>query len=99
MCQATGHPKMITHLDAFTGANLEFLLSRRDFGIRIGDIDSGEEASLVVGLDNVVLDNFATIDIVVVRSLESWEAIDEPVVKTIVQIQEVYSYSKPNHDS
>lgn len=73
--QEAGKPEMVTHLDALAGSDLELPLCGHDLGVGAGDVDTGIQASLVVGLNDVALDDLAGADTAVVRALRGREAV------------------------
>lgn len=73
--QEAGNPELITHLNALAGADLELPLRGHDLGVGTGDVDTSVQAGLVVGLDDVTLDDLAGADTAVVWTLGSREAV------------------------
>lgn len=64
-------PELVTHVDADAGADLELPLSGHDLGVGARDADTGIETGLVVSLDNVTLDDLASANTAVVRTLSA----------------------------
>ncbi len=54
------HPEVVTHLDAFTGTDLEFPLSRHHLGVDATNFDAGVEAGAVVGFNEITSKNLAS---------------------------------------
>jgi len=77
-------PEVVTHLDTLAGADLEFPLGRHDLGVGARDVDAGIEAGLVMGLDNVTLDDLAGSNTAVVRALGSRETTSGPAERALV---------------
>ena len=50
---------MVTHVNAFTGADLEFPLGWHDFCVDTRDVDTRIQAGAVVRLDQVSCENLA----------------------------------------
>lgn len=73
--QETSNPELVTHADALARSNLELPLGGHDLGIGTRDVDTSEQACLVVSLDNVTLDNLAGTDTAVVGSLRGGETV------------------------
>lgn len=57
--EEAGDPEVVTHVDALDGANLELPLGGHDLGVGARDADASVETGLVVGLDDVALDDLA----------------------------------------
>jgi hypothetical protein len=53
------HPEVVTHGDAFTGANLEFPLRGHNLSVNTADVDARVEASTVVSLDEITGEDLA----------------------------------------
>lgn len=66
--------------DAFTRTDLELPLGGHDLRINAGNLDTGEQTSLVVGLDDISAIDFCGSNTAVVGSLRSWEASTRPAV-------------------
>jgi hypothetical protein len=62
-------PKVVTHLNTLARTDLELPLTRHNLSVGARDLDTGVQAGLVVGLDDVTEDNLATADTAVVRTL------------------------------
>lgn len=76
----SGHPEVVTHLNADARADLEFPLRWHDFSIDSADLDASVQAGLVVGLDNITGVDFAGSDTAVIWALRSRETTDGPAV-------------------
>jgi hypothetical protein len=57
--KVASHPEVVTHGNAFTGANLEFPLRRHNLGVDSANVDAGVEASTVMGFDEITGEDFA----------------------------------------
>src|SRR5277367_107019 len=79
---------MITHLDSFTGTDLEFPLRGHDFSVDSADLDSRVQACLVVCLDDITGVDFASSDTAVVWALWTRESTCGPSVRSIEGIEE-----------
>jgi hypothetical protein len=84
----TGDPQVVTHLDTLARADLEFPLGGHDLGVGARDLDTGVQASLVVGLDDVSADDLTSTDTTVVRTLGRREAVLGPAVWVVIHIEE-----------
>lgn len=73
--QETGHPELVTHLDALARTDLELPLGGHDLGVGTRDVDTSVQACLVVRLHDVTLDNLASANTAVVRALGSRETV------------------------
>lgn len=73
--QEAGKPKVVTHLNTLAGSDLELPLRGHDLGVGTGDVDTSVQASLVVGLDDVTLDDLAGADTAVVWTLGGRETV------------------------
>ena len=82
--QVSGHPQLVSHLDALARTDLELPLGRHDLGVDTGDGDARVEAGLVVGLDDVSGVDLGGTDTTVVWALWSWEAALRPAVDVAV---------------
>lgn len=49
--EVASHPKVVTHGDTLTWANLELPLRRHDLGVDARNVDASVEAGAVVGFD------------------------------------------------
>ena len=58
-----------------------------DLGVGTGDLDASVEAGLVVGVDDVALDNLASTDTAVVWPLGSGEAVCGPAIRPVVEVE------------
>ena len=76
----TGHPEVITHIDARAGANLVLPLGRHDLGVDTRDVDTGVQAGTVVSLDDITAVDLAGTDTTVVRTLGTGETATGPAV-------------------
>lgn len=79
-----GDPEVVPHLDTLAGTDLEFPLGRHDLSVCARDVNAGVEAGLVVGLNNVTLDDLAGSNTAVVRALRSRETTSGPAVRALV---------------
>lgn len=79
---------MVAQLDAIAGSDLELPLRRHDLGVGTRDLDAGVQASLVVRLDDVALDDLSSADTTVVGSLGSWETVCRPAIGTVVEVEQ-----------
>lgn len=73
--QETGNPELVTHVDTLAGANLELPLGGHNLGVGARNVDTGVQTCLVVGLDDITLDNLASTNTAVVRTLRSRETV------------------------
>jgi hypothetical protein len=62
-------------------------LCGHDLGVGAGDLDAGVQAGLVVGVDNVALDDLAGADTAVVWPLGGGEAVCGPAVRPVVEVE------------
>jgi len=85
--EVTGHPEMITHVDALAGTDLELPLTGHDLGVDTRDGDTGVEAGLVVGLDDVTTKNLLGTDTAVVRTLRAGETALWPAENLTVDVE------------
>lgn len=60
---------MVTHVDADARADLELPLSGHHLGVGARDADTSVETGLVVSLDDITLNNLASANTAVVRTL------------------------------
>jgi hypothetical protein len=67
--EETRHPEVVAHLDTLARTNLVLPLRGHDLSVDTGDVDAGEQAGLVVSLDNVTAVDLAGTDTTVVRAL------------------------------
>lgn len=97
--EEASEPEVVTHLDAVARADLELPLGGHDLGVGARDLDAGVQAALVVGLDNVTLNNLASADTAVVGTLGSGETVSGPTVGPVVDIEEsvLLLETKPGH--
>lgn len=73
-----GDPKLVTDLNAEAGADLVLPLAGHDLVVGAGDLDTSEEAGLVVGVhDSATVADVGT-HRAVVGTLRSWETISGP---------------------
>lgn len=86
--EVTGHPEMVTHLDADTWTDLEFPLGREDFGIDTRDLDTGIQAGLVVGLDDITAVDVSGTDGAIVWTLWAWETTLWPAIWPSIGVKE-----------
>jgi hypothetical protein len=75
-------------LNTLARTNLELPLGWHDFGIGTRDLDTGEQASLVVSLDNISAVDLASTDTAVVRALRTWETTNGPSVWLVKHVEE-----------
>jgi len=86
--EETGHPEVVTHLNASARADLVLPLGRHDLSVDTGDLDTGVQASTVVSLDNVTAVNLAGTDTAVVRALSTRETTTGPAVRPAISAEE-----------
>lgn len=86
--EETGHPKLITHLNAVAGTDLVLPLGGHDFGVGTGDLDASEETGLVVSLNDITHDNLASTNTAVVRALGSRETTSGPAERSVIEVKE-----------
>lgn len=58
--EVTSHPEVITHGDTLTRSDLELPLRGHDLGVDTRDVDTGVEASTVVGFDQVTSEDLTS---------------------------------------
>lgn len=85
--EEAGDPEVVTHLDAGAGADLELPLGGHDLGVGARDLDAGVQTALVVGLDDVALDDLAGTDTTVVWALRGGETVLGPAEGTVVKVE------------
>lgn len=73
--QETSNPELITHVNTLARADLELPLGGHDLGVGTRNVDTSVQAGLVVSLDDVTLDDLASTDTAVVRTLRSRETV------------------------
>jgi hypothetical protein len=78
--EVTGNPKVVTHLDTLTRANLELPLRRKNLGIDTGDLYVGIKAGTVVGLHDITAVDLAGSDTAVVGALGTRETALGPAI-------------------
>jgi hypothetical protein len=83
-----GHPKLVTHRDTLTRANLELPLGRKHLSVDTGDVDTSVDAGLVVSLYNITAVDLAGTDTAIVRTLGTGETTLGPAVGLVIQIEE-----------
>jgi hypothetical protein len=83
-----GHPKLVTHRDTLTRANLELPLGRKHFSVDTGDVDTSVDAGLVVSLNDVTAVDLAGTDTAVVRALRTGETALGPAVGLVIEIEQ-----------
>ena len=81
------HPEMVTHLDTLARANLELPLGRHNLGVSAGDLDTGVQAGLVMGLDDITANNLASTNTAVVRTLGSRETSLGPAIGPVLHVE------------
>ena len=86
--EETSEPEVVTHLNAVARADLELPLGGHDLGVGAGDLDASVQAALVVGLNDVTLDNLASTDTAVVGTLGSGETVLGPAIGPVVEVEE-----------
>lgn len=86
--EEASHPEVVTHGDAFAWADLELPLRRHDLGVDARDIDTGVEASAVVGLDEVAGKHLAGSDTAVVGALGTRETALWPSEWSVIGVEE-----------
>jgi len=69
-------------------ADLEFPLGGHDLSVSTRDENTGVQASLVMGLDNVSAEDLARTYTTVVWTLRTWETIDWPAIRPVRHIKE-----------
>lgn len=74
-------------LDAFARTNLELPLGGHNFSVSSGDLDTREQASLVVSLYNISAVNLAGTNSTVVWTLGTWETIYGPAIGSIGHVK------------
>jgi hypothetical protein len=84
----TGHPEVITHVDARAGADLVLPLGGHDLSVDTGDVDTGIQAGAVVSLDDVTAVDLAGTDTTVVRTLSTGETTTGPAVGPAISAEE-----------
>jgi hypothetical protein len=67
--QISGNPELITTFETFDGANLEFPLTREDFGIKARDLDTSSQTASHMGFSDVSTDSVGRADWTVVLAL------------------------------
>lgn len=78
--------KLLT-LNTSARADLELPLGGHDLGIGTGDLDTSEQASLVVSLDNISAEDLASTDTTVVWALWTWEPVCWPAIGTVAHVE------------
>lgn len=86
--EEAGEPEVVAHLNALAGADLELPLGGHHLGVGARDLDAGVQAALVVGLDDVALDDLAGANTAVVGALGRGEAVLGPAVGTVVEVEQ-----------
>lgn len=86
--EETSEPELVTHLNAVARTDLELPLGGHDLGVGARDLDAGVEAGLVVGVDNVALNDLAGTNTAVVGALGSGETVRGPAEGTVAEVEE-----------
>lgn len=86
--EETSKPKVVTQLNTVTRTHLELPLSWHNLGVSTRDLHTGEQAGLVVSLDNISAVDLASTNTTVVRALGSWETVDWPSIGPVCQVKE-----------
>merc|ERR1711881_693641 len=81
--EETGEPELITKLDTLTRTNLELPLGWHNLGVGTRDLDTSEQASLVVSLNNISAVDLASSDTTVVWSLWAGETSLWPAIWSV----------------
>jgi hypothetical protein len=84
----TSQPKVVTQLNTLARTNLEFPLSWHNLGVGTRDLDTGEQASLVVRLDDVSAVDLASTNTTVVWALWTWETSNGPSIRFVKHVEE-----------
>jgi hypothetical protein len=84
----TGHPEVITHVDARAGADLVLPLGGHDLSVDTGDVDTGVQAGTVVSLDDITAVDLAGTDTTVVGTLGTGETTTGPAVRPSISTEE-----------
>ena len=75
-------------LDALTGPDLEFPLGRHDLSVDTRNLNTSEQASLVVSLHDISAVDLGSADTAVIGTLRSWEASLRPAVWPAIGTEE-----------
>ena len=74
-------------LDTLTRANLEFPLSRHNFGINTRDFDASVQTGLVMCFNNIATEDLVGTNTTVIWTLRTREAILGPAVWPVIMIK------------
>lgn len=74
-------------LNALARADLELPLGGHNLSVGSGDLDTSEQASLVVSLDDISAVNLASTNTTVVWALGAWETICWPAIGSIGHVE------------
>jgi len=66
---------------------LEFPLSRHNLSVSTRDLDTSEQASLEVSLDNISAEDLSGTNTTVVWTLWAWETSDWPAIWSVVHVE------------
>jgi len=83
-----GNPEVVTDVDTLDGSDLELPLRGHDLGVGAANLDTGVEAGLVVGLDDVATKDLGGTDTAVVGSLGSGETGLGPAEGVAIGVEE-----------
>lgn len=86
--EATRALARILTLNALARADLELPLGGHHLSVDARDLDASVQTALVVGLDDVTLDDLASTDTAVVGTLGRREAVPGPAVGAVVEVEE-----------
>ena len=75
-------------VNTLTRTDLEFPLGGHDFCIDTGDLDTSEQTSLVVSLDDISAVDLARSYTTVVWSLRPWKTLLGPAIRSAVKTKE-----------
>jgi hypothetical protein len=78
----------ILTLNTLARTNLEFPLSWHNLGIGTRDLNTGEQASLVVSLNDISAVNLASTNTTVVWALWTWETSNGPSIRFVKHVEE-----------
>lgn len=86
--EEASEPEVVAHLNAGAGTDLELPLGGHDLGVGTRDLDARVQAGLVVGVDDVALDDLAGTNTAVVGALGSREAVSGPAEGAVAEVEQ-----------
>jgi len=83
----TGHPEVVTHVDARARANLVLPLRWHHLSVDTGEVDTSVETGAVVSLNDVTAVDLASTDTAVVGTLGTGETTTGPAVRPAISTE------------